>query len=119
MYSGQLLKSGGVLIFSVPFMLATDTIEHFPELYDYRLVKWKGGWQLQNRTADGRDQTFTDLTFHGGGGATLEMRQFSLESLKREFVAAGFSSVRVAGVVFLAYGIYWADTWSVPMVVHA
>src|SRR6202045_487365 len=101
----RLLKSGGVLIFSVPFMLTGDTIEHFPELHDYLLTESPQGSRLENRTADGRHQTFTDLVFHGGVGATLEMREFSLTSLEREFAAAGFSRMRVADEVFLPYGI--------------
>jgi SAM-dependent methyltransferase len=115
----RLLKAGGVLIFSVPFMLTDDTIEHFPELHDYRLIESAEGWRLENRTADGRDQTFTDVVFHGGIGATLEMRQFSLASLEREFAAAGFSRMRVADEVFLPHGIYWPEPWSVPMVAYA
>ena len=115
----RLLKSGGVLIFSVPFMLTRDTIEHFPELHDYHLTESPEGWRLENRTADGRHQTFTDLVFHGGVGATLEMREFSLTSLEREFAAAGFSRMRVADEVFLPYGIYWPEPWSVPMVGYA
>jgi SAM-dependent methyltransferase len=114
----RMLKPGGVLIFSVPFMLTADTIEHFPELYDYRLIESAEGWRLENRTADGRDQTFTDLVFHGGIGATLEMRQFSLASLEREFAAARFSRMRVAEA-FLAHGIFWPEPWSVPMVAYA
>jgi SAM-dependent methyltransferase len=114
----RMLKSGGVLIFSVPFMLAADTIEHFPELHDYRLIESAEGWRLENRTADGRNQTFTDLVFHGGIGATLEMREFSLASLEREFAAAGFSRMRVAEA-FLPYGIHLPEPWSVPMVAHA
>jgi SAM-dependent methyltransferase len=115
----RMLKSSGVLIFSVPFMLTDDTIEHFPELHDYQLIESAKGLRLENRTADGRHQTFTDLVFHGGIGATLEMRQFSLTSLEREFAAAGFSHMRVADEISLPYGIYWPEPWSVPMVAYA
>lgn len=115
----RLLQPRGVLIFSVPFMLTTDTIEHFPELHDYRLIESAEGWRLENRTVDGRQQTFTGLLFHGGTGATLEMRQFSRASLEREFAAAGFSRMRVADEVFLEHGIYWPEPWSVPMVAYA
>jgi SAM-dependent methyltransferase len=115
----RLLKGGGVLIFSVPFTLADDTVEHFPELYDYRLIESPGGWRLENRTADGRDQTFTDLVFHGGHGSTLEMRLFSRAGLEREFGAAGFARMRVANEAFLAHGIVWPEPWSVPMVAYA
>jgi SAM-dependent methyltransferase len=115
----RMLKSGGVLIFSVPFMLTGDTIEHFPELHEYRLTETPEGWRLENRTADGRRQTFGDLVFHGGLGATLEMRQFSRAGLEGEFAAAGFSRMRVADEVLLPYGIYWPEPWSVPMVAYA
>ncbi len=115
----RLLKSGGVMVFSVPFMLTADTIEHFPDLYDYRLIESAEGWRLENRTADGRHQTFTDLMFHGGVGTTLEMRQFSRASLEREFASAGFSRMRVADEAFLAHGIYWPEVWSAPMVAFA
>lgn len=115
----RLLKRGGVLIFSVPFTLAADTVEHFPELHDYRLIESPEGWRLENRTADGRHQTFTDLMFHGGCGSTLEMREFSCAGLEREFAAAGFARMRVADAAFLAHGIFWPEPWSVPMVAYA
>ena len=42
----RLLKPGGVMIFSVPFSLEADTVERFPELFDYRLLETGSGWQL-------------------------------------------------------------------------
>jgi SAM-dependent methyltransferase len=115
----RLLRRGGVLVLSVPFMLTADTVEHFPELHDYRLIESADRWRLENRTADGREQTFTDLVFHGGVGSTLEMRQFSRTGLEREFSAAGFSRMRVADEAFLDHGIFWPEPWSVPMVAYA
>jgi SAM-dependent methyltransferase len=115
----RLLKPGGVLIFTVPFSLDADTVEHFPDLHDYRLIKSATGWRLENRTVDGRMQTFTDLVFHGGAGSTLEMRVFSRSGLEREFAAAGFSRVRIADEPFLEYGIAWSQPWSVPMIAYA
>jgi SAM-dependent methyltransferase len=115
----RLLKRGGVFIFSVPFSLEADTVEHFPELHDYRLIESPEGWRLENRTIDGRCQTFTNLVFHGGSGTTLEMRLFSRAALEREFAAAGFARMRVADEAFLAHGIVWPEPWSVPMVAYA
>jgi SAM-dependent methyltransferase len=115
----RLLKPGGVFVFSVPFSLDADTIEHFPDLHDYRVIESPAGWRLENRTADGRDQTFTGLVFHGGPGTTLEMRVFSRAGLEREFAAAGFSRMRVADEPFLKYGIAWPHPWSVPIVAYA
>jgi SAM-dependent methyltransferase len=115
----RLLKPGGVLIFSVPFSLDADTIEHFPDLCDYRMVEAGGNWQLQNRTADGHLQVFTDLVFHGGPGTTLEMRLFSRAALEREFRAAGFVRMRIADEACPEHGIVWPAPWSVPMVAYA
>ena len=53
----RLLKPGGVLIFSVPFSLDADTVEHFPALHDYRLIDARGSWRLENRTSDGRERS--------------------------------------------------------------
>jgi SAM-dependent methyltransferase len=115
----RLLKPHGVLIFSVPYSLDPETREHFPDLHDYRLVDVGGSWRLENRTADGRTQVFTDLTFHGGPGSTLEMRLFSRAGLIRDFAAAHFAGVRIADESCLTYGIVWPEPWSVPMVGYA
>jgi len=115
----RLLKPGGVFVFSVPFSLEPDTVEHFPELHDYRLVHAGGAWRLENRTANGRRQTFTDLVFHGGPGSTLEMRLFSRGALEREFAAAGFVGTRFIDESYLPYGIVWPEPWSLPVVTRA
>lgn len=115
----RLLKPPGVLIFSVPYSLAPDTVEHFPDLYDYRLIEVGGAWRLENRTSDGRLQVFTDLVFHGGPGTTLEMRLFSRTALEREFRTAGFARMRIADEPCPEHGIVWPEPWSVPMVAYA
>jgi SAM-dependent methyltransferase len=115
----RLLKPGGVMVFSVPFSLDPDTVEHFPELHDYRLLESGGRWRLENRTGDGRLQTFTELVFHGGPGSTLEMRLFSRSGLERELASAGFVHTRFATDAYLPYGIVWSEPWSVPLVTRA
>jgi SAM-dependent methyltransferase len=115
----RLLKRGGVLIFTVPFSLEADTVEHFPDLHDYRLLETEQGWRVENRTRDGRIQMFDDLVFHGGPGSTLEMRVFSRAALEREFAAAGFARMRVAAEPCPEHGIVWPEAWSVPMVAYA
>ncbi len=114
-----LLKPGGVLIFTVPYTLDMECVEHFPDLHDFRLARRRGVWRLHNRTADGRSQSFDNLVFHGGPGSTLEMRLFSRAALEREFAAAGFARVRVASEPCPAFGIEWPHPWSVPMVAYA
>lgn len=115
----RLLKPGAVLVLTVPFTLEGDTVEHFPELHDYRLLDTPGGRVLENRTRDGRTQVFSGLRFHGGPGSTLEMRVFSRAGLERELAAAGFSRVRIADEACPAHGICWPDGRSVPIVAHA
>ena len=112
----RLLRSGGRLIFSVPFSLEADTREHYPELHDWSIALHEGVRTLVNRTADGRLQTFTDPRFHGGPGSTLEMRLFSRAALERECARAGFARMRVAADPYLPFGIHWPAPWSVPMV---
>ncbi len=110
-----LLKPGGILVFSVPFSIKIDaTEEHFPELHDYALVEENGRQWLRNRTRDGREQRFDQLKFHGGDGATLEMRKFELEGLKADLARAGFS-VTLHGEDAPEWGVVWTQGWSVPM----
>jgi SAM-dependent methyltransferase len=102
----RLLKPDGVIIFSVP-LLPGETREHFPELFEYELHRDGAEWTLKNRTADGRKQQFTGLTFHGGPGTVLEMRIFGQDSLKRNFSAAGFRSPVIYSQDARQFGIVW------------
>jgi SAM-dependent methyltransferase len=115
----KLLKPGGKFIFTVPFSLDPDTVEHFPELHDWTMAERDGTWRLTNTTRAGTRQTFDDLVFHGGPGTTLEMRLFSQSGLEREFARAGFARVRVAAEPYLPFGIQWPEPFSVPMVAYA
>jgi len=90
----NLLKSNGVCIFSVPYTNSGVTKEHYPDLYEYRIVNKNGKPVLINTTRDGDRQQFDNLHFHGGGGATLEMRMFSKPSLLDHFKRAGFTTVK-------------------------
>lgn len=101
----KLLRPDGVLIFTVPYSKNEKTVEHFPELYDYRIMETNGHYILKNVTRDGVSQTFDDLIFHGGAGATLEMRLFSELSLREEFSRAGFSQVKIHKEADLHHGI--------------
>lgn len=114
----RLLAPGGKLIFSVPFSLDAETIEHFPDLHEWRIETASGKPALVNRAADGTVTEHSHLVFHGGGGATLEMRRFALAGLERHLAEAGFARFRVAGEHYLPFGIYWKDPWSVPMVAY-
>lgn len=113
----RLLKPTGVFILTVPYTLEPETLEHFPELHKYDLIKKKGhDFVLRNITRDGREQTFENLVFHGGLGETLEMRVFSQNSLLAELKQAGFETVRICSEPCWEFGIYWQDSWSLPLI---
>ncbi|HYE51038.1 MAG TPA: methyltransferase domain-containing protein [Azospirillaceae bacterium] len=116
----RMLKPGGALVFSVPYTFAA-TVEHFPDLHRWRLRRpWFGRPVLVNETADGRRWERDDLVFHGGLGATLEMRVFGLEDLKEDLAAAGFSSVEVVAEDVPLYGIWNRhELWSLPIIARA
>ncbi|MGE0451182.1 MAG: class I SAM-dependent methyltransferase [Vicinamibacterales bacterium] len=111
----RMLKPGGVLVLSVPYTPTGTTIEHFPDLYRYEIFQEPDGPVLHNTTADERTQTFRQLSFHGGEGATLEMRLFSRGSLVDECARAGFSDVNIYEDDALEYGIYWPERYSRPL----
>ena len=87
-----MLKPGGTLIFSVPFIYYSY-YEHFPSLYNYSIEfdEKIDKYYIKNVTMKGEKEliyTYTapsgkesDLCFHGGPGSTLEMRIFSYDAL--------------------------------------
>jgi len=115
--SHRLLKQSGVMIFTVPYIndVGSKTKEHFPELYQYEIIKSNTGYILKNITREGVEQSFDNPVFHDGEGFTLEMRVFSENSLLEEFHNAGFSGVKIYQEPYFDYGIYWKHNWSLPM----
>lgn len=111
----ELLRSGGLLVLTVPYGLGGPTREHFPQLHDFTVVELASGRVLVNRTADGTLQVFDDLVFHGGDGSTLEMRVFSQDDLLAELRAAGFVDVRVDRSGDPERGVFWDEPWSLPV----
>lgn len=112
----RLLKPDGVFVLTVPFSLDGDTIEHFPDLHDFRIEGTGAAAVLHNTTRDGRVQCFDQLVFHGGIGATLEMREFSRAGLERELEQSGLSRVTFCGDACPRFGIVWQEPWSIPIV---
>lgn len=115
----RLLKSGGVFVFSVPYDRPgkrwARTIEHFPDLHDYKIIRDDGKTHLVNTTRKGKKQVFHDLIFHGGEGDTLEMRLFSERSLLAEFFKAGFNDIAIYRNAYLPHGMYWRNDKSISM----
>lgn len=111
------LAPNGKLIITVPiFVEQGETVEHFPNLHDFRIEKRHRQSVLVNRTRDGTIEEFADLRFHGGPGATLEMRRFSRESIVTALVEAGFSAVSVVDAPVPRYGIDWSHSFGCPVI---
>jgi SAM-dependent methyltransferase len=111
----NLLKPGGHLVLTVPFTNNPNTVEHFPELHDYRLVQFGSDYVLVNRTKNGRYELHENLVFHGGPGTTLEMRIFSRADLQRHLAEAGFVDIQVLGEDVPQWGILHKHPWSLPI----
>jgi SAM-dependent methyltransferase len=111
----DLLRPGGLLVFSVPYRTDGETAEHFPGLHDYEIVIREGEHVLRNTTPDGRVEERGDLVFHGGPGETLELRCFALPDLLARLEAAGLVDVRVHPEPNFAHGVWWpgADGWPI------
>lgn len=104
-----LLKPGGCLIFSVPYTRSAKTVEHFPDLNAFEILDFQGGRILVNRDSAGAFQVYDDLIFHGGEGATLEMRLFCEDDVLDRLTRAGFVDVEVRGQPKLSVGYYWPE----------
>ena len=111
----RLLSHDGVLIFTVPYRKNGPTVEHFPGLHDYRIRKEAGEYILKNRRATGEEESFRNLVFHGGPGATLELRVFSEPAIMEELERAGFCYVKIYDEPCHEFGIVWEHNWSLPI----
>jgi len=103
----RLLKSGGVMLLTTPWVWGGPTREHFPGLHQWRTEGEGRERVLHNLRADGRSERFENPVFHGGPGLTLEMRLFSRSGLEAALRGAGFPEVEFeraclpsAGIVF-------------------
>lgn len=126
----KLLKPNGFVVFGVPHTLDDETIEHFPNLYDYHFTKDNNKIILYNTTIDGKNEIFEDLCFHGGpgdllhdkgDGSTLEMRVFCKNDIERKFYNAGFKEIEYLDIedqIVKGFGIYWEGPWSLCMIVR-
>ena len=111
----KLLKPGGLFVLTVPWTKTGNTVEHFPELHEYRIERRGEKRTLINRTVDGRCQEFDNLVFHGGEGETLEMRIFSESGILDGLADAGFCDIRIHGEFCPEFGIIWGQPWSLPI----
>lgn len=111
----RLLRPNGVFVVTVPYVKYGETREHFPNLHHYEIKDCAGKLVLKNVTEDGREEHFSDLVFHGGQGATLEMRVFSETSLKTALDMVGFRDIKIWDAPIYEHGIVWHQNQSLPI----
>lgn len=102
----KLLKPGGVMIFSVPYLQGL-TKEHFPQLNKFSIQVKDNTYVLLNECPDGRKEEFSDIVFHGGPGSTIEMRLFGKSSLIANFRESGFGAPHEYSNEVPEFGILW------------
>jgi len=113
----RLLKPNGFLCVTVPSShLADETVEHYPDLLQYSIVKLGDEHVLINRKANKTLEIRDNLEFHGGIGATLVMRLFARKDLERKLRAAGFTEVAFQKDPIERLGIAYEGPWSRPFV---
>lgn len=112
----RLLKPGGLLVCTVPYSDAEQTVEHYEHLHDYEISEVDGDAILINHTVDGQTEVFKNPVFHGGPGETLEMRQFSREGVLKSLRAAGFEDVMLFEELFPDFGVVWPLPYGLPIV---
>jgi SAM-dependent methyltransferase len=103
----SLLRPAGLLVLTVPFRDIAATIEHFPRLHRFRVVRLSSeDFVLLNRTSDGVLEVHEKLVFHGGPGDTLEMRVFSRLDTEQLLRESGFVDIRVHAAAVPKWGIF-------------
>jgi SAM-dependent methyltransferase len=114
----RLLKPGGVMLLTTPWVWGGPNREHFPSLHQWAIEEAGAQRVLCNVRPDGQTERFTNLVFHGGAGLTLEMRLFSRSGLEAGLRNAGFAGVEFEEGSFPDAGIVFPYPWSRPVVVR-
>ncbi|MCZ8161829.1 MAG: hypothetical protein O9275_14035, partial [Microcystis sp. LE19-196.1B] len=109
-----MLRPGGRLLLTVPYLEGHESIEHFPHLHEYLIVELGGDFVLVNRRRDGVIETHRGLSFHGGPGSVLELRIFGEGELLSLLKGAGFT-VTVLEPKVEEIGYVWDDCVEYPL----
>lgn len=111
----DLLKPGGHLILTVPFINTGHTVEHYPHMRDFQLVSFDGDYVVVARNTDGAMTLHPDPVFHGGPGTTLEMRLFSRDDLLAQLADAGFVDIGVVEDDVPLFGLSFHERFGLPI----
>jgi SAM-dependent methyltransferase len=112
----RMLKPHGFLGITVYCHPSDRLREHFPELGQFRIVPLGERDVLINRRADGTLEIRDDLIFHGGSGATLEMREYGASALRTQLLGAGFGAVEFLTGNIPEIGVLFDHDTSQPLV---
>lgn len=107
----EVLKPGGHIILTVPFINKGDAVEHYsPDLTGYSSHKThQGNWVAELEFSDGHRETDTEPKFHGGPGKTLEIRLFNRARLIDELEETGFTDIVIYDENQPEHGINWGE----------
>src|ERR1035437_9698832 len=111
-----LLKPPGFLVATVPCSSGEVLRGHYPDVHEYRILPLGGTPVLINRRRDGHLDVTDELAFHGGFGATLEMRQFTVAALYEKLLASRFTNVRFFNENVPECGILFDRDVSQPLI---
>lgn len=105
----SLLKPGGWLVLTVPYTPADDTLEHYANIAGFASTRLDGKPLVVWKDTAGKLLVDGHPTYHGGEGATLELRIFGRTALLRLLEQAGFSRIEVMDQPRLSCGYYWPE----------
>jgi hypothetical protein len=101
-----MLKKGGILFLTAPYVEGYETIEHYPQLHKYNIVNSHNEYAVLNETRSGEIELHRNPVFHGGPGSVLELRIFGEGDLLSMLRWASFQpEVLEANIPQVGY--YW------------
>jgi len=112
----RMLKPHGFLGVTVYCHPSGILREHYPTLHEFRIVPLGGRDVLINRRPDGTLEIRDDLVFHGGTGATLEMREYGAAPLRAQLLDAGFREVDFLTTDIPEIGVLFDHDTSQPLI---
>lgn len=106
--ANRILKPGGHLILTVPFVNQGGYQEHYPGMVGYESKQMNGQWVAEIEYANGYVEIDEKPKFHGGPGKTLEVRLFNRKRLREELEWAGFEDITFHDENLPHHGINWS-----------
>lgn len=112
----SMLRPGGILVLSTPYMKGGEYKERHPSLHSYEVIKpssphgTSAAWMIKNKTADGADEIIPPtVIYNSEDPASIEMRIMNDAELERLLSDAGFTKISFKQIdEHMNYnGIHW------------